>query len=82
MQIIPLPAGLVYCPIVDCATRVGLEDTPIMTTAKDYRMQAETLYQLSRENPDRVAAFAQILQANDFESKAKKLEHRQISKGD
>ena len=52
-----------------------------MTTAKDYRMQAATLYRLSSENPDRAAAFAQILEAKGFESKAEKLDHHQIDKG-
>jgi hypothetical protein len=52
-----------------------------MTTANDYRMQAAALYKLSSENPDRVAAFAQILEASGFESKAENLERRQIDKG-
>jgi cytochrome c-type biogenesis protein CcmH/NrfG len=45
-------------------------------------MQAAALYQLSGKNPDRAAAFAQILKASDFESKAKKLERGQIDKGE
>jgi hypothetical protein len=52
-----------------------------MTTAEHYRMQAAALYQLSGKNPDRAAAFAQILEASAFESKATKLERRQIDKG-
>jgi hypothetical protein len=53
-----------------------------MTTAEHYRTQAAALYKLSSENPNRVAAFAQILEASRFESKAKKLERRQINKGE
>jgi len=53
-----------------------------MTTAKDYRAQAAALYELSRRNLDRVAAFAQILEARDFELKAEQLERGQINKGD
>ena len=45
-----------------------------MTTAQHYRTQAGELYRLSRENADRTAAFAQILKAADYESKAEKLE--------
>jgi hypothetical protein len=45
-----------------------------MTTAQHYRTQAGELYRLSRENADRAAAFAQILKAADYESKAAKLE--------
>ena len=52
-----------------------------MTTAKDYRMQAAALCRLSRESRDRTAAYAQILEARDFESKAEKLDRRQIDKG-
>jgi hypothetical protein len=52
-----------------------------MTTAKDYRLQAAELYKRSGTNLDRVAAFAQILEARDFESKAEKLEARQSGKG-
>ena len=45
-------------------------------------MQAAELYQLSGKNPDRVAAFAQILKARDFELKAEKLERGHIDKDD
>lgn len=51
-----------------------------MTTAEHYRTQAAALYQLSRHNPDRSAAFAQILEAADYESKARILESGQIGK--
>jgi len=51
-----------------------------MITAEHYRTQAAALYQLSRHNPDRAAAFAQILKAADYESKAEKLERGEIDK--
>lgn len=53
-----------------------------MTTAKHYRTQAGELYQLSRDNSDRAAAFAQILKAADYESKAEKLERGQPDKAE
>ena len=53
-----------------------------MTTAKGYRLQAAELYQLSGKNPDRAAAFAQILKASDFVSKAEELERGRVDKGE
>ena len=50
-----------------------------MTTAKDYRTQAGALYQLSKENSDRMAAFDQILQAINYETKAEELERGQVA---
>ena len=45
-----------------------------MTTAQHYRTEAAELYRLSRKNSDRAAAFAQILKAADYVSKAEDLE--------
>jgi hypothetical protein len=49
-----------------------------MVTAEQYRTQAGALYQLSKENSDRIAAFAQILEAIDCETKAEELERGQV----
>ena len=48
-----------------------------MTTAQHYREKAKALYKASLANADRSEALVQIMQANEFELRADKLERGQ-----